>query len=172
MRKVKNIFLNIAMLISIGLCIYGVFPITKIYTDGTPILAQVFDKSLQERYVQFPAEMKSASARMYIFVALAFVLFFIANYLNSKSTNTEPEPAAQAEIQPESMPKDNTPSKEADWYQWRDAYYQVIVPFLQANKNRGEITAELRKGDYPSSKYTDIRRAGELGQLIEFKKKK
>ncbi len=84
---------------------------------------------------------------------------------SSTLKETEQEPAELAQ-------EDFTPTKEADWYQWRDAYYMIILPFLQANKSKSEIVEEMRVKGFPASKYVKIRRAGEMGLLGEFSKGK
>lgn len=91
----------------------------------------------------------------------------LIDYLLGRKNDTETSEFDSASDAQE----DFTPNKEADWYQWRDAYYMIILPFLQANKSKNEIIAEMRLKGFPASKYLDIRRAGEMGLLTEFRKR-
>lgn len=148
---------------TIGLFIYGLFDFAKIILDGRAMIYDVFMNSLQERIVLFPKELAEASLKLFVFCGLAFFITGIYIYLSIKERTTEENKIKSVES--------FAPGREADFLRWKDAYYLVIVPFLQLGKNETEIAEELKKRRLPFSKYLEIRKAGDAGELKEFKKK-
>lgn len=156
----------------------------------TLLCVLAWDNSIIKNGLSFiaalPALFKSFSIKTWGVFAIVFILIILDSLYNvfvkvQRRNQTKELPVVTAQEEPTlqntpapiiEQPEDSTPGREADWLQWRDAYYLVIIPFLQANKNRNEIIEELKLRKYPFSKYTEIRIAGDAEQLREFKKKK
>lgn len=140
--KAKNIFLNIVIVFATGLLIYGMWEATKIFFDGTPMLVNVFDRSLHDRYVQYPDEMKSANTKMYIAVPLSFVLFLVVAYLRPRTATTEPEPVQ--EVKPVSKKKRiKVPITQSRLDNWIEAY-----PIIDSMKKQNKTLSQIRSFIY------------------------